>query len=147
MPLIERDITLTCVSNDIGGPYVSGARWLGVRSTDLLDRAGVGTQRRPDPVHRRRRDDDQHAARARHRRPRRDDRGRDERRPAAARHGFPARMVVPGLYGFISACKWITRMTLTTYADDTAYWTDRGWADGRPDQDRQPDRHPQRPGT
>ncbi len=43
MPLIERDITLTCVSNDIGGPYVSGTRFTGVRLTDLLDRAGVGT--------------------------------------------------------------------------------------------------------
>ena len=42
MPLIERDITLTCVSNEVGGPYVGGARWLGVRLTDLLDRAGIG---------------------------------------------------------------------------------------------------------
>ena len=41
MPLIERDITLTCVSNSVGGPYVGGARWLGVRLTDLLDLAGV----------------------------------------------------------------------------------------------------------
>ncbi len=63
MTLIERDITLTCVSNDVGGPYVGGARWLGVRLTDLLDRAGVGSTRRPDPRHRRRRDDDQHPAR------------------------------------------------------------------------------------
>ena len=50
MPLIERDITLTCVSNEVGGPYVGGARWLGVPLTDLLDRAGVGARRRPDPV-------------------------------------------------------------------------------------------------
>ena len=41
MPLIERDITLTCVSNDVGGGYVGAARWLGVRLTDLLDRAGI----------------------------------------------------------------------------------------------------------
>ena len=47
-------------------------------------------------------------------------------------HGFPARMVVPGLYGFIGACKWITRMTLTTYAEESAYWTDRGWATDAP---------------
>ena len=47
-------------------------------------------------------------------------------------HGFPARMVVPGLYGFVSACKWITRMTLTTYADDEAYWTKRDWATDAP---------------
>jgi DMSO/TMAO reductase YedYZ molybdopterin-dependent catalytic subunit len=52
--------------------------------------------------------------------------------PLPRAHGFPARMVVPGLYGFISACKWISRMTLTTYADDTAYWTDRGWATDAP---------------
>ncbi|HEX8780210.1 MAG TPA: molybdopterin-dependent oxidoreductase, partial [Nocardioides sp.] len=47
-------------------------------------------------------------------------------------HGFPVRMVVPGLYGFVSACKWITRMTLTTYDDATAYWTERDWATDAP---------------
>ena len=41
MPLVERDITLTCVSNEVGGPYVGGARWLGVRTKDLLERAGI----------------------------------------------------------------------------------------------------------
>ena len=89
MPLIERDITLTCVSNDVGGPYVGGARWLGVRLTDLLDRAGVGEPGRPDPQHRRRRVHDQHPARPRHRRPRRDGRGRHERRGAAPRARLP----------------------------------------------------------
>lgn len=132
MPMIERDITLTCVSNEIGGPYVGGARWLGVPLRTLLDRAGVG-----------------HAS----------DQilatdvdgmtistplalatdGRDAMiavgmngEPLPRAHGFPARMVVPGLYGFISACKWINRMTLTTYADHSAYWTDRGWAEDAP---------------
>jgi DMSO/TMAO reductase YedYZ molybdopterin-dependent catalytic subunit len=52
--------------------------------------------------------------------------------PLPRAHGFPARMVVPGLYGFISACKWITTMTLTTYDDATAYWTHRGWATDAP---------------
>ena len=47
-------------------------------------------------------------------------------------HGFPARMVIPGLYGFISATKWITRLTLTTYADKDAYWTERDWATDAP---------------
>ncbi|MBI2242987.1 MAG: molybdopterin-dependent oxidoreductase, partial [Nocardioides sp.] len=47
-------------------------------------------------------------------------------------HGFPARMVVPGLYGFVSACKWITRITLTTYAEQEAYWTRRDWATDAP---------------
>ena len=47
-------------------------------------------------------------------------------------HGFPARLVVPGLYGFISATKWVTRLTLTTYEDKTAYWTERDWATDAP---------------
>jgi DMSO/TMAO reductase YedYZ molybdopterin-dependent catalytic subunit len=132
MPMIERDITLTCVSNDIGGPYVGGARWLGVPLTTLLDRAGVGNgsdqilstdvdgMTISTPL-----------ALATD--------GRDAMiavgmngEPLPRAHGFPARMVVPGLYGFISACKWINRMTLTTYADHSAYWTDRGWATDAP---------------
>jgi DMSO/TMAO reductase YedYZ molybdopterin-dependent catalytic subunit len=132
MPLIERDITLTCVSNDVGGPYVSGARWLGVRLTDLLDRAGVGgtadqilstdvdgmTISTPLALA---------------------TDGRDAMiavgmngEPLPRAHGFPARMVVPGLFGFVSACKWISRMTLTTYDADSAYWTDRRWATDAP---------------
>jgi DMSO/TMAO reductase YedYZ molybdopterin-dependent catalytic subunit len=132
MPLIERDITLTCVSNDIGGPYVGGARWLGVRLTDLLDRAGVGTH--SDQILSTDVDGmtiSTPLALATD--------GRDAMiavamngDPLPREHGFPARMVVPGLYGFISACKWITRMTLTTYDDDTAYWTHRGWATDAP---------------
>ena len=132
MPLIERDITLTCVSNDVGGPYVSGARWLGVRLTDLLDRAGVGD--RADQILS---TDVDGMTISTPLAPATD--GRDAMiavgmngGPLPRAHGFPARMVVPGLYGFISACKWITRMTLTTYSDDTAYWTDRGWATDAP---------------
>jgi DMSO/TMAO reductase YedYZ molybdopterin-dependent catalytic subunit len=132
MPLIERDITLTCVSNSVGGPYVGGARWLGVRLTDLLDRAGVGhtadqilstdvdgmTISTPLAL----------AAD-----------GRDAMvavgmngTPLPRVHGFPARLVIPGLYGFISATKWVTRLTLTTYAHGQAYWTKRGWATDAP---------------
>jgi DMSO/TMAO reductase YedYZ molybdopterin-dependent catalytic subunit len=132
MPLIERDITLTCVSNDIGGPYVGGARWLGVRLTDLLDRAGVGD--RADQILSTDVDGmtiSTPLALATD--------GRDAMiavgmngGPLPRAHGFPARMVVPGLYGFISACKWITRMTLTTNDDDTAYWTHRDWATDAP---------------
>ncbi len=128
MDLIERDITLTCVSNDVGGPYVGGARWLGVRLTDLLDQAGVGgtadqilstdvdgmTISTPLKVA---------------------TDGRDAMiaigmngEALPREHGFPARMVVPGLYGYVSACKWITRMTLTTYDAQQAYWTERDWA-------------------
>ena len=132
MPMIERDITLTCVSNDVGGPYVGGARWLGVRLSDLLDRAGVG------------RDADQIFSE--------DVDGMTISTPlelAMAQkdamlaigmngetlpreHGFPARLVIPGLYGFISATKWISRMTLTTYDEKKAYWTDRKWATDAP---------------
>ena len=132
MDLIERDITLTCVSNDVGGPYVGGARWLGVRLTDLLDLATVGgtadqilstdvdgmTISTPLEVA---------------------TDGRDAMlaigmngEALPREHGFPARMVVPGLYGFVSACKWITRMTLTTYDAQQAYWTERGWATDAP---------------
>jgi DMSO/TMAO reductase YedYZ molybdopterin-dependent catalytic subunit len=129
MPLIERDITLTCVSNDVGGGYVGAARWRGVRLTDLLDRAGIDTTGADQilstdvdgmtistPL----------------------DLATDGRDAMIAlgmngealprEHGFPARMVVPGLYGFVSATKWITRMTLTTYAEQEAYWTERDWA-------------------
>ncbi len=132
MPLIERDITLTCVSNDVGGPYVGGARWLGVRLTDLLDRAGIGD--RADQILSTDVDGmtiSTPLALATD--------GRDAMiavgmngGPLPRAHGFPARMVVPGLYGFISACKWITQMTLTTYDDDSAYWTDRHWATDAP---------------
>ena len=128
MDLIERDITLTCVSNDVGGPYVGGARWLGVRLTDILDQAGVGDSA------------DQILST--------DVDGMTISTPLAVatdgrdamiavgmngealprEHGFPVRMVVPGLYGYVSACKWITRMTLTTYDAQEAYWTERDWA-------------------
>jgi DMSO/TMAO reductase YedYZ molybdopterin-dependent catalytic subunit len=52
--------------------------------------------------------------------------------PLPRGHGYPARMVVPGLYGFISACKWIERITLTTYAAQDSYWTQRDWATHAP---------------
>ena len=74
-PMIERDITLTCVSNEVGGRYVGNARWLGVPLADLLREAGVRARRRPDRVAGRRRLDGRHADRGRARRP-----GRDARR-------------------------------------------------------------------
>ena len=52
--------------------------------------------------------------------------------PLPREHGFPARMIIPGLYGFISATKWLTKLTLTTYADQEAYWTERDWATDAP---------------
>ncbi|NYJ03220.1 DMSO/TMAO reductase YedYZ molybdopterin-dependent catalytic subunit [Nocardioides thalensis] len=132
MPMVERDITLTCVSNSVGGPYVGGARWLGVRLTDVLDLAGVG--RSADQILSTDFDGmtiSTPLALATD--------GRDalvcvgmNGAPLPREHGFPVRLVVPGLYGFISATKWLTRLTLTTYADREAYWTRRGWATDAP---------------
>jgi DMSO/TMAO reductase YedYZ molybdopterin-dependent catalytic subunit len=132
MPLVEADITLTCVSNEVGGQYVGGARWLGVRTRDLLERAGV----RPGvdqifssstegmtistPVQALTDDRDALVAIAMN------------GEPLPAVHGFPARLVTPGLYGFVGATKWLTRMEATTYAAKSAYWTDRDWATDAP---------------
>jgi DMSO/TMAO reductase YedYZ molybdopterin-dependent catalytic subunit len=132
MPLVERDITLTCVSNSVGGPYVGGARWLGVPLADLLERAGV--QRGVDQIFST--DVDGMTIGTPY------ELATDGRDAMIAvgmngtalprEHGFPARMVVPGLYGFISACKWIERITLTTYADQDSYWTNRDWSTHAP---------------
>ncbi|MFT3860616.1 molybdopterin-dependent oxidoreductase [Micropruina sp.] len=128
LPLIERDVTLNCVSNEVGGPYIGGARWLGVRTRDLLDRAGV--QAGADMVLSRSSDgftastpvqaltDDRDALIAI---------GMNDR-PLPAEHGFPARLLTPGLYGYVGATKWLTQLTVTSYANDAAYWTLRGWA-------------------
>jgi DMSO/TMAO reductase YedYZ molybdopterin-dependent catalytic subunit len=132
MPMIERDITLTCVSNEVGGPYVGTARWLGVPLRSLLTRAGVDraadqllsrsadgfTAGTPMPI------------------------ALDFRdamvavgmngEPLPVQHGFPARLVIPGLYGFVSATKWLVELKATTYAAEQAYWTRRGWATDAP---------------
>jgi DMSO/TMAO reductase YedYZ molybdopterin-dependent catalytic subunit len=132
LPMVEADITLCCVSNEVGGPYIGGARWLGVRTRDLLERAGV--QSGADQILSRSTDgmtistplqaltDDRDALVA----------VAMNGEPLPALHGFPARLVTPGLYGFVGATKWLTRMTATTYAQDSAYWTDRGWATDAP---------------
>ena len=136
LPLVERDITMTCVSNEVGGRYVGAARWLGVPLPQLLELAGIRS-----PA----------------------DTGADQilstdvdgftistplavaldgREPLVAvgmngsplphDHGFPARLVTPGLYGFVGSTKWLRRLTLTTYAAQDAYWTKRGWATDAP---------------
>ncbi|WP_340556623.1 molybdopterin-dependent oxidoreductase [Streptomyces sp. GSL17-111] len=131
--LVERDITLTCVSNQVGGPYVGNARWIGVRLADVLREAGVRAPSVGGPA-------DQLVARSvegmtigtpvetvld----------GRDallavgmNGEPLPFDHGFPVRMVVPGLYGYVSACKWLRELELTTFADYDAYWVKRDWA-------------------
>ncbi len=132
MPLVERDITLTCVSNSVGGPYVGGARWIGVRLTDLLEQAGV-----KDGVDQIFSTDVDGMTIGTPYELATD--GRDAMialgmngAALPREHGYPARMVVPGLYGFISACKWIERITLTTYAAEDSYWTRRDWATHAP---------------
>ena len=132
MPMIEQDITLNCVSNEVGGPYIGGARWMGVRVKDLLARAGV--QAGADQVLSRATDgftvstpvqaltDDRNAMVAI---------GMNGK-PLPSEHGFPARLITPGLYGYVGATKWLSQLTLTTYAKDRSYWTERGWAEQGP---------------
>jgi DMSO/TMAO reductase YedYZ molybdopterin-dependent catalytic subunit len=131
-PMIERYVTLACVSNEVGGDLIGNARWLGVPLGDLLREVG------PDPAA------DQvvswsvdgftagtpTAALLD---------GRDAMLAVAMNgvslpvdHGFPVRMVVPGLYGYVSATKWLRRLQLTTFADFDAYWVPRGWAQQAP---------------
>jgi DMSO/TMAO reductase YedYZ molybdopterin-dependent catalytic subunit len=130
-PLIERDVTLTCVSNDVGGRYVGNARWIGAPLKDILEEAGV----RPGATQILSRSVDGFTVGT----PTAvvmD--GRDAMlavamngEPLPIAHGFPVRMVVPGLYGYVSATKWVVDMELTTF-DRWAYWIQRGWAQQGP---------------
>jgi DMSO/TMAO reductase YedYZ molybdopterin-dependent catalytic subunit len=132
MPMVERYVTLSCVSNEVGGDLVGNARWLGVPLATVLDRAGV----RPEaeqlvavsvdnftvgfPV----------------------EAAYDGRQalvavgmngePLPFEHGFPARLVVSGLYGYVSATKWLQEIHLTTWDGFDAYWIPRGWAKEAP---------------
>jgi DMSO/TMAO reductase YedYZ molybdopterin-dependent catalytic subunit len=128
MPLVERRVTLACVSNPVGGEYIGNATWLGVRLADVLERAGVKAG--ADAVQSRGADGitigTPLAALTD---------GRDallaigmNGKPLPVKHGFPVRMVVPGLYGYVSATKWLSELEVTRFADFTAYWTQRGWA-------------------
>ncbi|OUC86511.1 molybdopterin-dependent oxidoreductase [Streptosporangium minutum] len=127
-PLEEADITLCCVSNEVGGPYVGNARWLGTSLAGVLRDAGVrkgadmllstsadgwtcGTP--VDVVLD----------------------GRDallafgmNGEALPVEHGFPVRQVVPGLYGYVSATKWVTDIKVTRFDRDEAYWTPKGWS-------------------
>jgi len=131
-PMVERYITLACVSNQVGGDLIGNARWLGVPVRDLIEAAGplpgadqvvsrsvdgwtcgTPTQVLTD--------------------------GRDallavgmNGEPLPLEHGFPVRMVVPGLYGYVSACKWISELELSSFDDFDAYWVPRGWAPQAP---------------
>jgi DMSO/TMAO reductase YedYZ molybdopterin-dependent catalytic subunit len=131
-PLIEDYVTLTCVSDPVGGPYVGNARWLGASLAALIrqarPRAGANqllctsvdgfTSGTPLQVVLD---------------------GRDALLAVAmngtalpVEHGFPARMVIPGLYGYVSATKWVTDIEVTTFAAASAYWIERGWSQQAP---------------
>ncbi|MQA97678.1 MAG: molybdopterin-dependent oxidoreductase [Streptosporangiales bacterium] len=129
LPMFEHDTTLACVSNEVGGDLVGNARWLGASLADVLrmarPRAGADQilSRSSDgmtigtPVQTVLDGRDAQLAVAMN------------GAPLPLGHGFPVRMVVPGLYGYVSATKWVTELKLTRYADERAYWVDRGWAD------------------
>jgi DMSO/TMAO reductase YedYZ molybdopterin-dependent catalytic subunit len=132
-PLIERDITMACVSNEVGGSLVGNARWLGAPLAELLKEAGV----RPgaDQVFTRSADGwtcgtpidaimtTPNAMLA----------VGMNGVPLPAAHGFPVRMIVPGLYGYVSGTKWIVDMELTTVAGGPQpYWIQREWAPAAP---------------
>jgi hypothetical protein len=128
LPLVERRITLTCVSNEVGGPYIGNATWIGVRVKDVLAMAGV--QQGADAVKSSSVDgftigtpldaltDDRDALLA----------IAMNGEPLPLEHGFPVRLVVPGLYGFVSATKWVVDLEVTRFEDFTAYWTERDWS-------------------
>jgi DMSO/TMAO reductase YedYZ molybdopterin-dependent catalytic subunit len=126
--LVERIVTLCCVSNPVGGPYISNAKFEGVLLRDLLMEAGV----RPGADQLLSTSVDGYTAGT----PvdtLLDDRGAMlaigmNGQPLPVEHGFPARMVVPGLYGYVSATKWVTDMELTTFSARQGYWVPRGYS-------------------
>ncbi len=129
MGLDEYAITLTCVSNEVGGDLVGNAKWLGVPLRDVLAKAGVKsgadmvlsksvdgyTASTPLSALT---DDNIDAILA----------VGMNGEPLPLEHGFPVRMVVPGLYGYVSATKWLTELKVTTFDKDEAYWTPRGYS-------------------
>jgi len=132
LPMIERHVTIACVSNEVGGRLVGNATWMGVPLADLLGEArplaaagqvvgrsvdgwtaGFPTELAFD--------------------------GRDAMvavamngEPLPVRHGFPARLIIPGLFGYVSATKWLAEVELTTWDGFDAYWVPRGWAKEAP---------------
>ena len=129
---IERLVTLTCVSNEVGGPLAGNATWIGYPMRELLAEAGV----HPDadmllstsvdgftcgtPVEVLMDGRDAMLAVAMN------------GQPLPLEHGYPVRQVVPGLYGFVSATKWVVDWELTRFDKAQAYWTTRGWGEKAP---------------
>ncbi|GGR59226.1 DMSO/TMAO reductase YedYZ molybdopterin-dependent catalytic subunit [Nocardioides luteus] len=128
MPLYERRVTICCVSNEVGGDLIGNATWTGVRIRDVLKQAGIDPD--ADAVKSSGADgitigtplealtDGRDALLA----------IAQNGEPLTQDHGFPVRMVVPGLYGYVSATKWLTDLEVTRFDDFRAYWTDRGWS-------------------
>ncbi len=127
--LTEAWVTLNCVSNEVGGDLIGNAWWSGVRIAGLLREAGVHAA--ADAVLQTSEDgwtcgtplevltDDRDAMLA----------VAMNGRPLPIDHGFPVRTIVPGLYGYVSACKWVVEMKVTRFADIEAYWTGKGWSE------------------
>ncbi|SED45786.1 DMSO/TMAO reductase YedYZ, molybdopterin-dependent catalytic subunit [Amycolatopsis tolypomycina] len=127
-PLVERTITMTCVSNEVGGTYVSTANFVGVDLADLLDEAGV----RPGAEQLFSSSVDGWTSGSPIAAVMDSSRGAMlaigmNGEPLPIEHGFPARLVIPGLYGYVSATKWVTDLEVTTWAARQAYWLKRGW--------------------
>jgi DMSO/TMAO reductase YedYZ molybdopterin-dependent catalytic subunit len=130
--LTEAWVTLGCVSNEVGGGLVGNAWWSGVRIADLLREVGVGAG--ADCVLQTSEDgwtcatpltaltDDRAAMLA----------VAMNGHPLPIEHGFPVRSIVPGLYGYVSATKWVVDLEVTRFADVSAFWTERGWSEQGP---------------
>ncbi|PRY37754.1 DMSO/TMAO reductase YedYZ molybdopterin-dependent catalytic subunit [Geodermatophilus tzadiensis] len=126
--VIERDITLTCVSNEVGGTLASTARWTGVPLGALLRENGI--QAGSDQLVCRSQDGMTIGASTRAALEVEDAMiafGQNGE-PLPVEHGFPVRMLIPGLYGYVSACKWLTEIEASTYDAFDVYWTQRDWA-------------------
>ena len=125
---VERYITLSCVSNDVGGGLVGNALWQGVLLAPLLEEAGIdpaATQVVSRSIDGWNCGSPTSAIMD----------GRDAMlaiamngEPLPAEHGYPVRLVVPGLYGYVSATKWVTEIELTRWEDFDGYWIPRGWS-------------------
>jgi DMSO/TMAO reductase YedYZ molybdopterin-dependent catalytic subunit len=133
LPLEESYTTLMCVSNEVGGTLIGNAKWLGYPIRHLLARAQPTasadmvfshssdgfTASTPLSVLQ---EDDRNAILA----------VGMNGDPLPPEHGYPVRMVVPGLYGYVSATKWVVELEVTRFADHSAYWTERGWSSRGP---------------
>ncbi|MEZ5189715.1 MAG: molybdopterin-dependent oxidoreductase [Schumannella sp.] len=129
LPLEESRATLMCVSNPVGGSLIGTALWLGYPIRELLDRAGP----HPDADMVLSRSIDGFTAGSPLEVLRETDRNAIlavgmNGQPLPEEHGFPVRMVVPGLYGYVSATKWVVELEVTRFDTASAYWTDRGWS-------------------